>query len=246
MQKMIPEWQSRTALLLGEEKLIKLAQSHVLVAGLGGVGAYAAEQLARAGVGRLTLVDGDIIQASNRNRQLLALQSTEAKTKTALMAERLKDINPLIEIKQVNTFIKDEKIPEILSHPFDYVVDAIDSLSPKVFLLVYALQNGLNTVSSMGAGGKMDPMQIRIVDISKTQHCRLAFYIRKRLHKLGIREGFTAVYSPEPVSKSSIEKPTTDQNRRSTVGTISYMPAIFGCYCASVVIRELIDSSKSN
>ncbi len=243
---MIPEWQSRTALLLGEENLNKLVNSHVLVAGLGGVGAYAAEQLARAGVGRLTLVDGDIIQASNRNRQLLALQSTETKTKTALMAERLKDINPLIEIEQVNTFIKGEKIPELLSQSFDYVVDAIDSLSPKVFLLVYALQKGLKTVSSMGAGGKMDPMLIQIVDISKTQHCRLAFYIRKRLHKLGIREGFTAVYSPEPVSKSSIEKPTTEHNRRSTVGTISYMPAIFGCYCASVVIRELIDTSKSS
>jgi tRNA A37 threonylcarbamoyladenosine dehydratase len=239
---MIPEWQSRTALLLGEEKLIKLAQSHVLVAGLGGVGAYAAEQLARAGVGKLTLVDGDIIQASNRNRQLLALQSTEAKAKTLLMAERLKDINPQIDIEQVNTFIKDEKISELLSQPFDYVVDAIDSLSPKVFLLAHALQKDLKTVSSMGAGGKMDPTQIQIVDISKTQHCRLAFYIRKRLHKLGIREGFTAVYSPEAVAKSSIEKPTTENNRRSTVGTISYMPAIFGCYCASVVIRELVSN----
>lgn len=232
--------------MLGEENLNKLANSHVLVAGLGGVGAYAAEQLARAGVGKLTIVDGDLIQPSNRNRQLLALQSTENKAKTKLMAERLQDINPSIKLNLVTAYIKDEKIPVLLSQPFDYVIDAIDSLSPKVFLLVNALQKGMKIVSSMGAGGKMDPMQIQIVDISNTRHCRLAFYIRKKLRKMGIHEGFTAIYSPETVSRSSIEKPTTDQNRRSTVGTISYMPAIFGCYCASVVIRELIDSSKSS
>ncbi len=237
---MIPDWQIRTQLLLGEPKLKLLEKSHVLIAGLGGVGAYAAEQLARAGVGKLTIVDGDVIQPSNRNRQLLALRSTENKAKTKLMADRLMDINPSIKLNLVSDYIKDEKIPDLLAESYDYVVDAIDSLSPKVFLIYHSLQNKLKLVSSMGAGGKMDPLQIQIVDISKTNHCRLAFYIRKRLHKMGIWSGFTAVYSPEPVAEASIEKPETEYNRRSTVGTISYMPAIFGCYCASVVIRDLI------
>ncbi|MBU1368158.1 MAG: tRNA threonylcarbamoyladenosine dehydratase [Bacteroidetes bacterium] len=237
---MAKNWQSRTALLLGDDALQKLAQSHVLVIGLGGVGAHAAEQLARAGVGKLTLVDGDRIEATNRNRQLLALSSSEGETKTKLMAARLRDINPDIQIEVVQEYIKDDKIIKLLDQHYDYIIDAIDSLSSKVFVLYQALQKGFRIVSSMGAGGKIDPLKIQIVDISKTQHCRLAFYIRKRLHKLGVREGFTAVYSPEPVAKSSIEKSTSDLSKRSIVGTISYMPAIFGCYCASVVIRELI------
>ncbi len=236
---MIPDWQIRTELLIGEASLKKFTESNVLVAGLGGVGAYAAEQLARAGIGKLTLVDGDTIQPSNRNRQLLALKSSEGQDKTQLMAERLRDINPEIELRLIHDFIKDDKTENLLEEPFDYVIDAIDSLSPKVYLLAQALQKGHKVVSSMGAGGKLDPSQIAIADISKTQHCRLAFYIRKRLRRLGLEAGFTAIYSTEPVEKSTIVKLKTEEGKRSTVGTISYMPAIFGCYCASVVLREL-------
>ncbi|MCK9452462.1 MAG: tRNA threonylcarbamoyladenosine dehydratase [Bacteroidales bacterium] len=236
---MVPDWQIRTELLLGEASLKRFAESHVLVAGLGGVGAYAAEQLARAGIGKLTLVDGDTIQPSNRNRQLLALTSNEGQDKTLLMAERLRAINPELELRLVQDFIKDEKIKSLLEEPFDYIIDAIDSLTPKVCLLSHALKKGHKIVSSMGAGGKLDPTQIAIADISKTQHCRLAFYIRKKLRKLGIDEGFTAIYSTEPVEKSTIVKLKTEEGKRTTVGTISYMPAIFGCYCASVVLRNL-------
>jgi len=236
---MIPDWQIRTELLMGEASLKKFAESHVLVAGLGGVGAYAAEQLARAGIGKLTLVDGDTIHPSNRNRQLLALSSNEGQAKTLLMAERLRAINPEIELRLVQDFIKDEKTKNLLEEPFDYIIDAIDSLSPKVFLLAQALQKGHKIVSSMGAGGKLDPTQIAIADISKTKHCRLAFYIRKKLRKLDVDQGFTAVYSTEMVAKSTIINSETDEGKRSTVGTISYMPAIFGCYCASVVLRDL-------
>jgi len=236
---MVPDWQIRTELLLGEASLKKFAKSHVLVAGLGGVGAYAAEQLARAGIGKLTLVDGDTIQPSNRNRQLLALTSNEGQDKTLLMAERLRAINPELELRLVQDFIKDEKTQNLLEEPFDYIIDAIDSLSPKVFLLAQALTKGHKIVSSMGAGGKLDPTQIAIADISKTKHCRLAFYIRKKLRKLGVDQGFTAVYSTEMVAKSTIIKSETAEGKSSTVGTISYMPAIFGCYCASVVLRDL-------
>ncbi len=155
------------------------------------------------------------------------------------MAERLRDINPEIELRLVQDFIKDDKTENLLEEPFDYIIDAIDSLSPKVYMLAQALQKGHKVVSSMGAGGKLDPSQIAIADISKTQHCRLAFYIRKRLRRLGVEAGFTAIYSTEAVAKSTIINSKTDEGKRSTVGTISYMPAIFGCYCASVVLRNL-------
>ncbi|NCA84148.1 MAG: tRNA threonylcarbamoyladenosine dehydratase [Clostridia bacterium] len=234
------QWKERTRLLVGDERLERLQQSHVLVAGLGGVGAYAAEQLCRAGVGKLTIVDGDSVMPGNRNRQLLALTSTEGQRKAQLMAVRLRDINPDIELVVVDEFLKNQRINEVLDHPYDYVVDAIDTLSPKVFFILEALRNKLPLVSSMGAGGKINPALITVADISKTSGCKLAFYIRKRLQKFGVREGFQAVFSPEAVDKTSIKPIDDEPNKKSTVGTISYMPAMFGCYCASVVIRSLI------
>lgn len=237
---MIHDWQERTALLIGNEALEKLAASHVLVVGLGGVGAYAAEQLCRAGIGKLTIVDGDKIESSNRNRQLPALASTTGKRKVSVIAERLKDINPDAEIIEIDEFIKDDRMKEILSVKYDYVVDAIDTLSPKVFLVRISLENGLRVVSSMGSGGKLDPEKIKVADISKSYNCRLARAMRKRLHRMGIEKGFTVVFSPEDVPDSAVISPGEEmENQKSTVGTISYMPAIFGCVCASVVIREL-------
>jgi len=233
------DWLSRTELLLGEEGLNKLKASNVLIVGLGGVGAFAAEMLCRAGVGKMTIVDGDSIHSSNRNRQLLALISTEGKSKAILMAERLKDINPELDLTAVDEFLKDDKITEILDSGFSYAVDAIDTLSPKVFLIYNAMVKKIPVVSSMGSGGKFDPVRVSISDISETTNCTLARILRKRLHKLGIREGVTAVYSPEVVDKSRVALVTGERNKVSVVGTISYMPAAFGIACASVVIRDL-------
>lgn len=235
------DWMSRTRLLLGDEHVEKLLRSHVLVAGLGGVGAYAAEQLCRAGIGKMTIVDGDIIAASNKNRQLPALDSTLGKQKAEVMAQRLLDINPMLELRVVNTYLKNEKIDLLLSEKFDYVVDAIDTLAPKVFFILKSLKQQQPLVSSMGAGGKLDPTQIRISDISESHSCRLAFYIRKRLQRFGVRSGFQVVFSPEPVESARKIKVENETNKKTNVGTISYMPAIFGCYCASVVITGLLE-----
>ncbi len=234
-------WQARTELLIGKSGIEKLAASHVLVAGLGGVGSYTAEQLCRAGIGELTLVDGDTVHPSNRNRQLPALKSTQGKFKTEIVAERLRDINPDIRLNIVNQYIKDESLIEVVRRPYDFVVDAIDTLAPKVYFLYYAHQYGHKVVSSMGAGGKFDPMQIEVVDISVTKNCRLAYYIRKKLHKLDVWTGITAVYSPEVVSRQVVAIELGEFNKKSAVGTISYMPAVFGCLCSSVVIRGLLE-----
>jgi len=236
-------WLERTELLLGEEKLARLKNAHVLVVGLGGVGAYAAEQLCRAGIGKMTIVDGDVVEESNRNRQLPALISTKGKPKAEVLAARFHDINPDLELTVINDFIRDDKTIELLkSQPFDYVVDAIDTLSPKVFLVYHAKQLGLKVVSSMGAGGKMDPSKIQLSDISKSHSCGLARMMRKRLSRLGIKKGVTVVFSPEEIDDNAIRLEES-QNKKSTVGTISYMPPLFGCFIASVVIRELTDET---
>ncbi len=238
---MSKEWLERTALLLGDEKLETLRQANVLVVGLGGVGAYAAEMIARSGVGRMTIADADTVSATNINRQLIALHSTIGKEKTELMAERLRDINPEIELTIVNRFIKDDETDALLdSQKFDYVVDAIDTLSPKLALIKGCLDRNIPLVSSMGAGAKTDPTKMDICDIAKTHHCPLAHMLRKRLHKIGIRSGFKAVYSPEPVRKGAMIL-CEEQNKKSNTGTISYIPALFGIGCASVVIRGLIN-----
>lgn len=237
------EWQERTRLLLGDEGFERLNSSHVLVVGLGGVGGYVAEQLTRAGIGELTIVDGDVVSQSNMNRQLLALQSTQGKPKAEVMAARLRDINPDVKLHVVSQFMKDQALIDLISQPYDFVVDAIDTVSPKVFLLYYAVQNNQRIVSCMGAGGKMHPDKIEIADIDKSHHCHLAFYIRKKLHKLGIRTGIKVVFSPEPVSKSAVIEEES-QNKASNVGTISYMPAAFGCFCASVVINGLLEKPE--
>lgn len=237
---MSEEWLQRTELLLGTEKLAMLRRAHVLVVGLGGVGAYAAEMIARAGVGRLTLADADTVNPTNINRQLVALRSTVGRPKAEVLAERLRDIDPEIGLTIVNRYIKDEETYTLLDAArYDYVVDAIDTLSPKLALIAAALERGYPLVSSMGAGAKMDPTKLEIADISRTHHCPLAHMLRKRLHKIGIRQGFQAVFSPEPIREGAMvlcEEP----NKKSNTGTISYIPALFGIGCASVVVRGLI------
>lgn len=235
-------WLERTELLFGKEKLEKLKQANVLVVGLGGVGAYAAEQLCRSGIGKMTIVDGDVVEESNRNRQLPALVSTKGLPKAEILAQRFKDINPEIELTVVNDFIRDERTIELLkSQPFEYVVDAIDTLSPKVFLVYHALQMGLKVVSSMGAGGKTDPSKIELTDISKSYNCKLAKMMRKRLSRLGVKKGLKVVFSSEEIDENAV-KLEESRNKKSTVGTISYMPPMFGCFIASAVIRDLVGS----
>ena len=232
-------WLERTELLLGEEKLARLKRAHVLVVGLGGVGAYAAEMVARAGVGKMTIADADAVNTTNINRQLVALHSTVGRQKADILAERLRDINPEIDLTVVNRYIRDEETYRLLDAArYDYAVDAIDTLSPKLALIAAALERRLPLVSSMGAGAKTDPTRIEIADIAKTHHCPLAHMLRKRLHKIGIRSGFRAVFSPEPIREGAMIL-CEEQNKKSNVGTISYLPALFGIGCASVVIRGL-------
>ena len=233
-------WLSRTELLIGPENLNKLATAHVLVAGLGGVGGYAAELLCRAGIGEMTLIDGDTVAPSNRNRQIIALTSNEGMSKADLMARRLHDINPDLRLHLIPEYIKEDRFASIFEQPFDYVVDAIDTLTPKVFLLTEAVKKGYPIVSSMGSGGKLEPEGVVISDIAESHHCKFAYIVRKYLHRQGIFSGITVVYSPEPVNKKAVLEVKGQENKRSVVGTISYMPPLFGCYCASVVIRNLI------
>ena len=234
-------WCERTELLLGEEKNERLRQSHVLVVGLGGVGAYAAEMIARAGVERMTIVDADVVSPSNINRQLVALHSTVGQPKAEILAARLRDINPEIQLTVIQEYIKDEATDLLLDREpkYDFVVDAIDTLAPKVNLIKGCLDRNVPLVSSMGAGAKTDPTLVEIKDIGKSHHCPLAHMLRKRLHKLGIRSGFPVVFSPEAVREGSMIL-CEEQNKKSNVGTISYMPAVFGCTCASVAVRTLL------
>lgn len=240
------EWLERTELMLGKEALGRLRTANVLVVGLGGVGAYAAEMLVRAGVGRMTIADSDSVSESNINRQLIALHSTVGRKKAEIMSERLLDINPELALRVVDEYVKDELTYRLLdSESFDYVVDAIDTLSPKLALILGCLERRYPLVSSMGAGAKLDPTQLEIADISKTHHCPLAHMLRKRLHKAGVRSGFKAVFSPEPPIESAIIS-CDERNKASNAGTISYMPALFGIGCASVVIRDICDGKNNN
>ena len=230
----------RTRLLLGEEKMERLQQAHVLVVGLGGVGAYAAEMICRAGVGRMTIVDADTVQPTNINRQLPALHSTMGREKAEVLAARFKDINPDIQLTVLPVFLKDDNIPELLDAArYDFIVDAIDTLAPKCYLIAEALKRHIKIVSSMGAGAKSDITQIRFADIWDTYHCGLSKAVRKRLQKLGIKRKLPVVFSTEQADPKAVLLTEDEQNKKSTCGTVSYMPAVFGCYLAEYVIKRL-------
>lgn len=234
------EWKQRTELLLGEEKMRRMATAHVLVVGLGGVGAYAAEMICRAGVGRMTIVDADTVQPSNINRQLPALHSTVGRAKAEVLAERFRQINPDLELTVLPVFLKDENIPALLdAAKYDFIVDAIDTLSPKCFLIYHALQRRLRIVSSMGAGAKRDITQVRFADIRDTYHCGLSKAVRKRLQKMGVRRKLPVVFSTEQADPKAVLLTEDEMNKKSTCGTVSYMPAVFGCYLAEYVIERL-------
>lgn len=233
-------WQQRTELLLGKEKTGRLRRAHVLVVGLGGVGAYAAEMLCRAGVGHLTIVDADTVQPTNINRQLPALHSTLGMPKAEVLAARFRDINPDIRLEVLPVYLKDEAIPELLdSAKFDFIVDAIDTVAPKCYLICHALRRGLKIVSSMGAGAKSDITQIRFADLWETYHCGLSKAVRKRLQKMGMRRKLPVVFSTEQADPRAVLLVDGERNKKSTAGTVSYMPAVFGCYLAEYVIRKI-------
>ena len=233
-------WNTRTELLFGVERIERLSHCHVLVVGLGGVGAYAAEQICRAGIGEMTIVDADTVNESNINRQLPALHSTLGMPKAEVVAKRLLDINPELKLTVLNEFLRDERTEEVLlSRPFDFIVDAIDSLSPKVFLMYHAYTHKIPIISSMGAGAKIDPTLVRIADISKTMNCALAKAVRKRLRGMGVNKGIPVVFSMEMANPEAVIEVDNEQCKRTTTGTVSYMPATFGCFLASYVIRNI-------
>ena len=238
---MIPYWMGRTELLLGPDTVQQLMRKNVLVVGLGGVGGICAEMIARAGIGKMTIVDMDVVDLSNCNRQVVALHSTAGNPKVDVMRNRLLDINPMLDLTALNMYMKDElTINLVESGGFDYAVDCIDTLTPKVFFIKACLDRKVPLISSLGAGGKVDPTQVRIADISATKECNLARYVRKKLHQQGIYTGLDVVYSAEKVDQERIVVSEKAFPKKSIIGTISYMPAIFGCMAASVVIRNLM------
>ena len=238
---MIPYWMSRTQLMLGDNLVEKLMSKNLLVVGLGGVGGICAEMIVRAGVGKMTIVDNDTIDASNINRQIPALHSTVSQSKAQVLAARLLDINPLLDLTILEVFVENTSMQALIEkEPWAYVVDCIDTLSAKVDLIKGCMDRKLAIVSSMGAGGKVDPSQIRVTDLSKSYECNLARYVRKRLQALGIKKGLKVVFSPEKPDQSKIIESDKVYPKKSIIGTLSYMPAVFGCTVASVVIRDLM------
>ena len=234
-------WTDRTELLLGKEKMQRLRDAHVLVVGVGGVGAYAAEMLCRAGVGEMTIIDADTVNPTNINRQLPATHSTVGQPKVEVLAQRFRDINPDIKLHALPIYLKEEEVGNLLDNTttLSFIVDAIDTIAPKCTLISEALRRGRPIVSSMGAGAKSDITQIRFADIWDTFHCGLAKAVRTRLKKAGIRKPVPVVFSTEQADRNAVITIEGEQNKKSTTGTISYMPAVFGCYLAEHVIRKL-------
>lgn len=237
-------WQERSRMLVGDDMLGKFADSTVAVIGVGGVGGYAAEMIVRAGIGHLIILDSDDVAESNKNRQLLALDSTIGRPKCEVLSERLKDINPELDLTVIQDYFEPEKADELLGgRKIDFLVDAIDTLSPKLSLIKYCMDKGIPLVSSMGAGAKFDATKVRLADVSKSFNCPLAYIVRKRLRHMGISKGFKVVFSEELPERDSIV-PCEDRNKKSQVGTISYIPAVFGCVCAQAAIRHIMESEN--
>jgi len=240
MKNITPPQFERTQILLGDEGIAQLAGKHVFVAGLGGVGSYCTEALARAGIGRLTLMDHDVVAISNINRQLPALLSTVGLSKAEVMKARINDINPDCQVTLIRTFLGRENVHELVPSDVDFVVDCIDSMNCKVALVSYCVQQGMKVASSMGAGNKLDPTRIRIADISATSICPLAREMRKHLRDAGIKTGVLTVYTDEHPRPPLPPQPVDRGRPRSVNGTISYMPPIFGFMLAGAVINSLL------
>lgn len=234
-------WLERTELLIGKEALEKLKNAHILVVGLGGVGSYAAETVVRSGVGKMTIVDGDEVDPTNKNRQLQALDSTAGKQKAYVLKDRFLDINPNLEITVHDQFMEPTEMRDLLtSNNFDFVMDCIDSVQPKLSMILILRRMRVKFISSMGAGGKLDPTKIRVADISKTRECRFAKHLKKQLKKKGVDKRVLTVYSEEVQKEESLQLTDGSNYKKSFYGTIAYMPAMFGMTMASEVIRRII------
>ena len=227
----------RTELFLGSERLARLASSRVLVVGLGGVGSWAAEMLCRSGVGHLTLVDADLVDVTNINRQMPALVSTVGRPKCDVVAARLREINPQADIVAVNMFVDADNIPSLLDGGYDYVVDAIDSLPQKAALIVECWQRGLNIVSSLGAGAKGDLSLIRTGDLWRSEHCVLGKNLRRLLRDYRGKYRLPVVYSMEDARKDALAP--SPGGGKPIIGTVSYYTTTFGCYLAAYVIENI-------
>ena len=239
------DWRERTGMLLGEAALAALGKKCVAVVGLGGVGAFAAEMVVRAGVGRMVILDSDRVALSNKNRQLLALDSTLGRPKTEVLRERLLDINPELRLTVIDSYLDESNVAELLPQGIDFLIDAIDTRAPKLALIRHCVENHIPLVSSMGSGAKYDMTRIRITDLSKSFNCPLAYIVRKKLRKMGITKGFKVVFSEELPDGNAIVELTPEEiavtsNKKSQVGTISYLPASFGCACAQAALQYLI------
>ncbi len=235
------DWLSRTRLLMGDTAMERLSQAHVMVVGVGGVGAYAAEMMVRAGVGKLTIIDADTVSASNINRQLVALHSTVGMPKVEVLGRRFMDINPDLQLTALHQFVETDAIAQLFENQsIDFVIDAIDTLAPKIALITHCLRNKIKIISSMGAGGRKDPSAIKIADIADTYHCALAKAVRLQLRKAGISKGLKVVFSTEQADRNAVIT-VEERNKKSTVGTVSYLPTLFGCYLAAHVIAKLTD-----
>ena len=234
------EWQQRTSLLMGDEKMERLHQARILIVGLGGVGGYAAEMLVRAGVGHLTLLDADCVQESNINRQLCALHSTVGKNKVDVLVARYQDINPSISLDARIEFLEEQAVASLLEEgSFDFIVDAIDTIAPKTALIIEALKRKIPIVSSMGAGAKTDITKVEFADIWDTYHCGLSKAVRTRLKKAHLKRPVPVVFCSQQADRDAIVLVENERNKKSTTGTVGYMPAVFGCYLAQYVITRI-------
>ena len=233
------KWQERAALLFKTTGLNNLKNANVLVVGVGGVGSFAAEFLVRAGVGSITIVDGDVVDITNINRQLPALHSTVGMTKIDVVGDRLMDINPELNLTKVKEFLSPERAFEMVEEKYDYVLDCIDSVTPKLNLIIGAKRKRVKIISSMGAGGKMEAAKVKVADITNTVNCMFAKTIRRRLkeHKI---DKLKVVFSSEIQDESSLKMTDGSNYKKSFYGTNSYMPGLFGLYMAETVIRYLI------
>lgn len=234
------EWTERAELLFKKEGLEKLKNSNVLIVGMGGVGSFAAEFIARAGVGKMTIVDGDTVDITNINRQLPALHSTVGQPKVTIVGDRLMDINPELQLTRIQEFLSPERAFELVNPEYDYVLDCIDSITPKLNLILAAKRKKVKVISNMGAGGKLLASKVVVKDISKTDVCPLAKVIRKRLKKEGISTGVKAVFSTEKPDQSSLKMTDGTNFKKSFFGTNSWMPALFGLHAAETVVKHLI------
>lgn len=240
------EWTERAELLFKKEGLEKLKNSNILIVGVGGVGSFAAEFIARAGVGKMTIVDGDVVDITNINRQLPALHSTVGEPKIDVVGNRLLDINPELELTKIKEFLSPERAFEIVSDEFDFVMDCIDSVTPKLNLIIAAKRKKVKIISSMGAGGKMEASKVKVADISKTLNCFLAKAIKKRLKEVKIDKGVKVVFSSEIQDESSLKTTDGKNYKKSFYGTNSYMPGLFGLYAAETVIRHILNKEENS